>query len=201
LRPMSIVCHLFRQQSVSTLSTWPLKRLSFTQTHPLLFLRSVNVAQDVDEPWPLEIIGHDGKAYNVTMEPGDMVLYESHSVLHGRPFPLKGRHFRFVVHRQVSDLVAYHGSLLTDYFLILIALSLFISSLWVTRCAIRKRMPSEVILPFPKVSRMPTRGPCIFNNKTKRKRTWRPLQRRPRMSVANRRSNGANNTNLIRTKA
>lgn len=25
------------------------------------------------------------------MEPGDMVLYESHSVLHGRPFPLKGR--------------------------------------------------------------------------------------------------------------
>lgn len=27
----------------------------------------------------------------MTMEPGDMVLYESHSVLHGRPFPLKGR--------------------------------------------------------------------------------------------------------------
>jgi hypothetical protein len=27
------------------------------------------------------------------MEPGDMVLYESHSVIHGRPFPLKGRFF------------------------------------------------------------------------------------------------------------
>ena len=27
------------------------------------------------------------------MEPGDMVLYESHSVLHGRPFPLKGKFF------------------------------------------------------------------------------------------------------------
>ena len=37
------------------------------------------------------MIGHDGKAKNVTMLPGDMVLYESHSVLHGRPFPLKGR--------------------------------------------------------------------------------------------------------------
>ena len=37
------------------------------------------------------MIGHDGKAHNVTMLPGDMVLYESHSVLHGRPFPLKGR--------------------------------------------------------------------------------------------------------------
>lgn len=39
--------------------------------------------QDVDEPWPLEVIGHDGKAHNVTMEPGDLVLYESHSILHG----------------------------------------------------------------------------------------------------------------------
>lgn len=28
----------------------------------------------VDEPWPLEVYGHDGKATNVTMEPGDMVL-------------------------------------------------------------------------------------------------------------------------------
>ena len=40
---------------------------------------------------PLEVIGHDGKAKNVTVEPGEMILYESHSVLHGRPFPLKGR--------------------------------------------------------------------------------------------------------------
>ena len=43
----------------------------------------INVAQDVDEPWPLEFIGHDGIARNVTMEPGDMVLYEGHSVVHG----------------------------------------------------------------------------------------------------------------------
>lgn len=60
---------------------------------PLISSAIVNVAQDVDEPWPLEVIGHDGKAHNVTMEPGDMVLYESHSVLHGRPFPLKGRYY------------------------------------------------------------------------------------------------------------
>jgi prolyl 4-hydroxylase len=60
---------------------------------PLVSSAIVNVAQDVDEPWPIEVYGHDGKAYNVTMEPGDMVLYESHSLLHGRPFPLKGRYF------------------------------------------------------------------------------------------------------------
>jgi hypothetical protein len=70
---------------------------------------------------PLEVYGHDGVASNVTMKPGassitipmllafslwlvvvvvspsfvsgDMVLYESHSVIHGRPFPLKGRFY------------------------------------------------------------------------------------------------------------
>lgn len=60
---------------------------------PLVISAIINVAQDVDEDWPLEVYGHDGKAYNVTMEPGDMVFYESHSVIHGRPFPLKGRYY------------------------------------------------------------------------------------------------------------
>jgi hypothetical protein len=32
---------------------------------------------------PLEVIGHDGMAVNITMEPGDLVLYESHSIIHG----------------------------------------------------------------------------------------------------------------------
>ena len=58
---------------------------------PLVSSAIINVDQDVDEPWPLEVIGHDGIARNITMEPGDLVLYESHSILHGRPFPLKGR--------------------------------------------------------------------------------------------------------------
>ncbi len=51
---------------------------------PLICSAIINVEQDVDEDWPLEVIGHDGVARNVTMKPGDMVLYESHSVLHGR---------------------------------------------------------------------------------------------------------------------
>lgn len=60
---------------------------------PLVTSAIINVAQDLDEPWPLEVYGHDGKAYNITMEPGEMILYESHSVVHGRPFPLKGRYY------------------------------------------------------------------------------------------------------------
>ena len=60
---------------------------------PLVSSAIVHVASDIDEPWPIEVYAHDGKAYNVTMEPGEMILYESHSVLHGRPFPLKGRFY------------------------------------------------------------------------------------------------------------
>jgi prolyl 4-hydroxylase len=57
---------------------------------PLVISAIVNVAQDVYQPWPLEVIGHDGIAVNITIEPGTMILYESHSVIHGRPYPLEG---------------------------------------------------------------------------------------------------------------
>jgi len=63
---------------------------------PLVISAIINVDQDLgpdQEPWPLEIYDHEGKAYNVTMEPGDMVFYESHSIIHGRPFPFSGNYF------------------------------------------------------------------------------------------------------------
>lgn len=50
---------------------------------PLVTSAIINVAQKVDDPWPLEVIGHDGIAYNITLEPGEMILYESHSIIHG----------------------------------------------------------------------------------------------------------------------
>lgn len=50
---------------------------------PLVSSAIINVDQELDEPWPLEVIGHDGLAKNITMEPGDLVLYESHSIIHG----------------------------------------------------------------------------------------------------------------------
>jgi hypothetical protein len=60
---------------------------------PLVTSAVINVAQDAKEPWVMELWGHDGKAYNVTMEVGDMLMYESHSVVHGRPWPLKGKYY------------------------------------------------------------------------------------------------------------
>ena len=78
---------------------------------PLVSSAIINVAQDVDEPWPLEVIGHDGRARNVTMEPGEMVLYESHSVIHGRPFPLKGRFYAniFIHFEPVGHTLRHHN--------------------------------------------------------------------------------------------
>jgi len=38
----------------------------------------------------------------IQMEPGDLVLYESHSVVHGRPFPLKGKYYANVFIHFVS---------------------------------------------------------------------------------------------------
>jgi prolyl 4-hydroxylase len=58
---------------------------------PLVTSCIINVDQEgMTEPWELEVYDHSGKAHNVTMEPGDLVLYESSTVLHGRPFPMNG---------------------------------------------------------------------------------------------------------------
>ena len=53
----------------------------------------INIDQDVDEDWPLEVLGHDGILVNITMKPGEMIFVETHSILHGRPFSLKGRFY------------------------------------------------------------------------------------------------------------
>lgn len=83
--------------------------------NPLVASAIINVAQDVDEDWPLEVWGHDGKPYNITMEPGDMVLYESHSLIHGRPFPLKGRYYANVfVHYEVIGGKTKDGDIYLD---------------------------------------------------------------------------------------
>ena len=60
---------------------------------PLVSSAIIQVAQDVTEPWPIEVYDHSGKAHNISMKPGDLVLYESHTVLHGRPFPLQGNFY------------------------------------------------------------------------------------------------------------
>jgi prolyl 4-hydroxylase len=79
---------------------------------PLVSSAILHVDSDVDEPWPLEVYSHDGRAYNVTSEPGDMILYESHSIIHGRPFRLKGRFVaNLFIHFEPTGHSARHNAL------------------------------------------------------------------------------------------
>ncbi len=56
----------------------------------------LNIDQDVDEDWPLQIDDNTYRRYKVLLKPGEMVFYESCRLLHGRPTPLKGRRFASV---------------------------------------------------------------------------------------------------------
>jgi len=52
----------------------------------------LQVAQDVDECWPLQLT-LDGRTHEVVLSPGQMLLYEGASTMHGRVKPLRGRSF------------------------------------------------------------------------------------------------------------
>ena len=63
----------------------------------------LQISQDVDEPWPLDL-EFDGRKHAVLLSPGQMLLYEGASTLHGRPRPMAGRSFinLFVHYRPVD---------------------------------------------------------------------------------------------------
>ena len=53
----------------------------------------INVDQEVDEEWPLVIEDNYYRKHQILLKPGEMVFYESARLIHGRPIPLKGKHF------------------------------------------------------------------------------------------------------------
>lgn len=54
----------------------------------------INVAQgNVTSPWAVEVHDHADRLHEVTMEPGDVVYYESAKCLHGRNTPLQGGYY------------------------------------------------------------------------------------------------------------
>ena len=48
---------------------------------------------DAGTDWPLVMIATDGELETVIMKPGDMVLFESSRVIHGRPAVLQGDYY------------------------------------------------------------------------------------------------------------
>ena len=59
----------------------------------------MNIYQDVDSPWPLQIYDNDDNLHEIFLEPGEMVIYESARLIHGRAKPLNGSAYEnFFVH-------------------------------------------------------------------------------------------------------
>jgi prolyl 4-hydroxylase len=58
-----------------------------------VFGASLNVAQEVEDPWPLCIEDGCGQIREIVLRPGEMILFESERLLHGRPEPLRGNFY------------------------------------------------------------------------------------------------------------
>lgn len=46
-----------------------------------------------DEPWPIDIEDHNGQLHSVSLQPGQMLFYESAKLLHGRMRAFKGKYY------------------------------------------------------------------------------------------------------------
>lgn len=74
------------------------------ETHVISAIVHVDHDYDGHEPWPIEIEDHNGQVHSVTLEPGQMLFYESASCLHGRRKSFKGKYYASVfVHYQPVD--------------------------------------------------------------------------------------------------
>ncbi len=65
---------------------------------------TICVDKDVYAPWLLQAVDIDGNSFDVDLEPGEHVLYESAKIQHGRPMPLNGRfHVGMFVHYKPAE--------------------------------------------------------------------------------------------------
>ena len=65
----------------------------------------LNIGQKVVEEWPLYILDNEGAKHSVVLEAGEMLLYESARVVHGRPQALVGEYYDnlFIHYRPSGD--------------------------------------------------------------------------------------------------
>lgn len=76
------------------------------ESHHISSIICVDKELNGAEDWPLVIQGHNGENYDVYLEPGQMILYESAKCLHSRPDVFKGEYFNnLFVHYKLIDYV------------------------------------------------------------------------------------------------
>ena len=69
-------------------------RLSQNTIHQLLECHFfIQIDQKVDSDWPLNLIDVKGRKLKIYLKPGEMLLYESAKVMHGRQEPFEGEYF------------------------------------------------------------------------------------------------------------
>ena len=61
------------------------------ETH--IISASLCVDQRLNNPWPFYIEDIDGRPHEVSLQPGEMLFYESAKLKHGRPYPLDGDYY------------------------------------------------------------------------------------------------------------
>ena len=63
----------------------------------------MNISQKAKRPWPLLIEDHAYRRHEITLAPGEVLLYEGAKLLHGRPGRYRGEHFAdLVVHYDIA---------------------------------------------------------------------------------------------------
>lgn len=71
---------------------------------------TICVDYQLNHPWPLYIEDIHGRPHEITMEPGEMVFFESAKLLHGRPYPLDGRYYAALfAHYTPSHMTTMNG--------------------------------------------------------------------------------------------
>jgi len=72
----------------------------------------LNIKQDIDSPWPLQIYDNDDTLHEIFLEPGEMILYESAKLIHGRAKPLNGSSYEnYFVHYMLKTPAWYRAPL------------------------------------------------------------------------------------------
>ena len=64
----------------------------------------INVYQSGGPEWPLQIFDHFFRTVKITLKPGEMLMYESASLIHGRPTFLEMEAFaNYLIHYISKD--------------------------------------------------------------------------------------------------
>ena len=64
----------------------------------------LQIDQKVDEDWPLHILDNQGTQHRILLQPGEMLIYESAAVPHGRQYALNGDFYdNLIVHWTPND--------------------------------------------------------------------------------------------------